>query len=86
MKITQSNLTSCHGQEVRLEQPDSETERSHLRLCVDWCADDLIYLDQKVSSIDEGIEEGSHYKQFDGDIFIYNSVTNEKIHWIQRAS
>lgn len=68
--------------------PDSERNpfKEHLRLCVDWCADDLIYADHKVSSIEEGIEEGSHYREFGGDIFIYNSVTQEKVHWIQRAS
>lgn len=58
----------------------------HLRLRVDWCANDLIYCDESVSSINVGIEESAPFKQFGGNIYIYNSMTHEVVHWIQKAS
>jgi len=58
----------------------------HLRLCIDWCADDLIFSDCAVSSIEEGIEKASTFEQYEGDIYIYKSITLEIVHWIQKVN
>ena len=57
-----------------------------LRLCVDWCCDDLIYSDQAVDSIDEAYKKSEHFLQFGGDIFVYEALTGNVVENIQHTS